>query len=150
MNVKTGTKPIQYVAVKAIIKQGGKILVLQQSGEAAVDGANRYHPPGGIVEPGEHLREALLREVREEIGLDASVGSILSVEEWRVNIRGDDCQFFGVFFDCTLLTPDRISLQATEAASFAWIGSGDLPKFDILEPSLSVIKKALAQNHVSM
>jgi 8-oxo-dGTP pyrophosphatase MutT (NUDIX family) len=57
----------QRIAAKAIIKNSeGQVLVLRQSFEKAVDGAGLYHPPGGIVEPGEILRETLKREVKEE------------------------------------------------------------------------------------
>jgi 8-oxo-dGTP diphosphatase len=144
MKVKSSGGPIQCVAAKAIIVHDGAVLVLQQSSESAVDGAGRYHPPGGIVEPGEHLREALLREVKEEAGLDVEIGEVLAVEEWRVNIRGEDCQFFGVFYACTLTGESEVKLQAAEAAGYAWVTVGTLGDYDILEPSLSVIKRVLS------
>lgn len=132
----------QCVAVKAIIKQDGKVLVLKQSPEAAVENANRYHPPGGMVEPGESLHQALVREVNEETGLEVQIGAILAVEEWQANIRGEQCQFFGIFYACQTAT-GQVALDQDEAVGFAWIGAQDLASIDIIEPSLSVIKRAL-------
>ena len=125
----------QCVAAKAIIKHGGKVLVLRQSSEAAVDNANRYHPPGGIVEPGESLRQTLAREVTEETGLQVDIGKILTVEEWRVTIRGEACQFFGAFFECHLLSDDDIKLDE-ESSGFAWVDLDGLAGLDVVEPSL--------------
>jgi len=144
MSVKSNNELTQCIAAKAIIEQDRKILVLKQSGEASVDGANRYHPPGGIVEPGEHLQEAVVREVYEETGMNVMVGDVLSVEEWRVTIRGEGCQFFGVFFKCSLQDQHEITLQEAEASGYAWVGLEELSTIDILEPSLSVIRKVLA------
>ena len=144
MSVKATNGPVQCIAAKAIIRQGDKVLVLKQSADADVDGANRYHPPGGIIEPGEHIHEALAREVREETGLEVEIGEIISLEEWRVNIREEDCQFFGAFFSCNLKTRNTIQVQETEASGYAWVSLNDLAKVDILEPSLSVIRKVLS------
>jgi 8-oxo-dGTP diphosphatase len=144
MSVKSRDTPTQCIAAKAIIEQDHKVLVLKQSGETVVDGANRYHPPGGIVEPGEHLLEAVAREVYEETGMNVVVGDVVSVEEWRVTIRGEDCQFFGVFFKCSLRDQHKITLQEAEASGYAWVGLEELSTIDILEPSLSVIRKVLA------
>jgi len=56
-------------SVYAIIIKSGKILLSKQ-----LDG---YDFPGGGVELGETLEEALVREVKEETGLDAKVGKLI-------------------------------------------------------------------------
>jgi 8-oxo-dGTP diphosphatase len=135
---------IQYIAAKAIIIHDGRVLVLRQNDDPAVSGYGRCHPPGGIVEPGEKLRETLAREVQEECGIDVEIGEVVSVEEWEADIRGDHCMFVGVFFRCKLTGEADIKLQAEEAQQAVWVGPDDLESVEILEPSLSVIRRVLS------
>jgi 8-oxo-dGTP diphosphatase len=55
-----------YLAVSAAILREGKVLVVRRARQPAL---NLYSLPGGAVELGETLREAVVREVREETGL---------------------------------------------------------------------------------
>ncbi len=136
--------PIQCIAAKAIIRNNeGKILILKQSLEKEVDGAGRYHPPGGIVEPGEKLRESLIREVYEETKLEIKIDKVISVEEWQANIRGDNCYFVGVFFECSL-SGGALDTHNEETAGFAWVDKNNFSDYDVLEPSRSVIQASLA------
>lgn len=63
-------------AVYGLIIKKGKILLLsnRQTG--------KYILPGGGIEIGEHIEEALIREVFEETGLTVSVGDLLTVEDY--------------------------------------------------------------------
>jgi 8-oxo-dGTP diphosphatase len=64
----------------ALIRQGEHILLVQQ--QAPRDPAPFWALPGGRVEPGELLHEALIREVREETGLEVSgIGPLLYVAQ---------------------------------------------------------------------
>ena len=64
----------------AVVRQGENILLVQQQGPN--DPAPFWALPGGRVEPGELLHEALIREVREETGLEvASIGLLLHVTQ---------------------------------------------------------------------
>jgi 8-oxo-dGTP diphosphatase len=56
-----------YLAVSAAIIRDGKILVVRRARKPAL---NLYTLPGGAVETGETLTEAVRREVREETQLD--------------------------------------------------------------------------------
>lgn len=56
-----------FLAVSAAIVRDGKVLVVRRARKPAL---NFYTLPGGGVEIGETLSEAVMREVREETGLD--------------------------------------------------------------------------------
>lgn len=58
--------------VAALIERDGKILVCQRRRDGRF--GLLWEFPGGKVEPGETPEEALLRELREELGVDAMVG----------------------------------------------------------------------------
>ncbi len=63
------------VIARGVCVQGGKILLCRAKG-----GATTYLP-GGHIEFGETGRQALVREVKEELGVDAETGAFLGVVE---------------------------------------------------------------------
>lgn len=89
------------VACKALIVRDGKVLIIRESGQYD-EGTNegKYDVPGGRVTPGEQFAESLRREVREEVGLDATVGRPVLVAEWRPVVRGTQLQIVGIYFAC--------------------------------------------------
>ena len=66
------------VCVGAIVRAGDCILMIERSHDP---GVGRWSVPGGRVEAGETLSEALAREVREETGLDVEAGDLVGVVE---------------------------------------------------------------------
>jgi ADP-ribose pyrophosphatase YjhB (NUDIX family) len=62
------TRP--FLAVSAAIFRDGKVLVVRRARKPAL---NLYTMPGGVVEAGETLAEAVAREVREETSLEIEV-----------------------------------------------------------------------------
>ena len=62
------TRPI--VGVGAVIMHEGKLLLVKRGVEPA---RGKWSIPGGVVELGEMVRDAVIREVREECGLDIKI-----------------------------------------------------------------------------
>ncbi|MEU5398554.1 (deoxy)nucleoside triphosphate pyrophosphohydrolase [Streptomyces sp. NPDC005963] len=63
------TDPV--VVVAAAVYDGGRMLAARRS--APADVAGRWELPGGKLEPGESAEDGLLRELREELGVEAEI-----------------------------------------------------------------------------
>ncbi len=63
--------------VAALIVREDKILICQRTAEQTMP--LKWEFPGGKVEPGEELRAALRRELDEELGIDATIGTRVTV-----------------------------------------------------------------------
>lgn len=83
----------------------GRILLLQRS-----DGENLWGFPGGAIEPNERAADAIVREVREEIGLEVEPVELIGVysapEFAFAYPNGDRVQPVLVFFECRVVGGD--------------------------------------------
>ncbi|WP_313770641.1 NUDIX domain-containing protein [Bacillus sp. S/N-304-OC-R1] len=70
------------VGVKAVIVNEEKALIVKRSNNAQIDGGS-WEPVGGKLEFGEDLHSALLREVKEEVGLDIEIQKILYASTFK-------------------------------------------------------------------
>lgn len=69
---------MKLVAAAVIISKGRVLLARRKPGESH---QGFWEFPGGAVEPGETLEECLARELREELGLPATVGDVIAENE---------------------------------------------------------------------
>ena len=126
-------KTIEVVA--AIIIKGGKVFATQR-GYGQWRGWWEF--PGGKIEGGECLQEALVREIREELDAEIEVKELLETVEWDY----PDFHLTMHCFLCSLLS-DSFHLNEHEAA--AWLTPDTLqsvrwlPADDILLDRISVL-----------
>ncbi|MGA2354172.1 MAG: NUDIX hydrolase [Terriglobales bacterium] len=105
--------------------------------------------PGGVLECGETLREAVAREVFEETGLRVESSAMLGVYE-RV-IRGDDTRvrYHYVLIDF-LCHPVGGDLKAgSDAADVRWFTQEELPDLNLAHDTNDVVLKGLARGNIS-
>ena len=128
------------VGVGAVIVKDGRVLLIRR-GQAPLLG--EWSLPGGVVECGETLRQAMIREAREETGLVVETAELLGVYE-RV-IRSDDgrVRYHYVLIDF-LCRPVAGDLMAgSDAADVRWFGSEELDALKLPRDTREVIEKAL-------
>lgn len=94
---KENKKPLpHHTIVAGVIRKGARIVIDRRKDEGLLGGLWEF--PGGKVEPGETLRDALVREVREEIGISVEVGRELAVvrhaySHFRITLHAFECRF---------------------------------------------------------
>jgi 8-oxo-dGTP diphosphatase len=72
------------VAVKGIVINKGKMLITKRAENDEVGGGT-WECPGGKIEFGEELEAALVREIKEEAGIDVTVDRILFAVTFKTN-----------------------------------------------------------------
>jgi 8-oxo-dGTP pyrophosphatase MutT (NUDIX family) len=102
--------------------------------------------PGGTMEVGETIRQCVIREVKEETGLDIDVVSLVGIySDPRYVIEyanGEVRQQFSVCFYCR--PRSGILMSSPESIEVAWFDLADLPAIE-LQPSIALrIQHALS------
>lgn len=105
-------------AVGAIVLHQGAILLVKRDHEPA---RGQWSLPGGRVRTGESLDEAVIREVREETGIDVSIDGLCGVAERIVRDDEGDIEFHYVILDyyATALATDV--KPGDDAADVRWV-----------------------------
>jgi 8-oxo-dGTP diphosphatase len=105
--------------------------------------AGRWTLPGGVVDAGESLAAATVREIREETGLDILVGPMVEVYEHIERDGGGRTRFHHVIVDYACRACGGTLRAGDDAADVALADPGDLDRWTLTEATRSVIAKAL-------
>ena len=87
--------------------------------------------PGGFCEAGEHPVETVVRETREETGLDVEVGEYLGtwVEVYADDASDADAEILNVaYYTAVLAGDDRPRLDPAEVSELGWFAWDELPQ----------------------
>jgi 8-oxo-dGTP diphosphatase len=121
--------------VRAIILQGNSLLLIHR-----VKGERVYWVfPGGGVEMGESIQDAMAREVQEELGVKVSVGDVFT--EHQLNAQSEEGEQREIFLFCNILSGELGSGTGPEFRQgtgyegtyiFEWVRISDLTSLDVL------------------
>lgn len=118
-------EPVTIWVAAGVLLKGERVLLAQRHADDTLGGLWEF--PGGKIEPGEAPREALRRELREELGIDVRVGEVLEL----CFERGPGPAIALVFF-AVHLREDSPQPTAVDVADWRWV----LPQ-DIVDEELT-------------
>jgi 8-oxo-dGTP diphosphatase len=121
------------IVVAALIQDKGRLLICQRR-------RDQRHPlkwefPGGKVEPGEPPREALKRELSEELEIEATIGPEIVRYEHRYPANKPILLIF------YLVNEFRGALNNRIFARTLWESPAQLPSYDFLDGDIDFVRR---------
>jgi mutator protein MutT len=126
------------VGVGAIIICNGKILLEKRKSEPAKE---KWSIPGGLVELGENTEEAVIREVREETGLEVEKPQLIDVID---NISLDEkgkIKYHFVILDYFVKLKGGELKAADDAEELVWVALDETEKYDLTKTLKAFIQR---------
>lgn len=118
------------LAVGAVVVDGERLLLVQRD---RAPGSGTWAVPGGHVEAGETLAEAVTRELREETGIEGMCGALIGWSE-LIDV-GDQTHVVVLDFEVTLLASSD-PVAGGDARDARWVPLGDVGELH-LAPGLA-------------
>ena len=126
------------VAVGAIIQRNNQILLVRR---ATAPGLGRWAIPGGVVELGEPVRDAIKREGEEETGLIIQVNDILGIVDRVVYDDDRKIRYHYVIIDFHAHTIGGALKRSPEVLDLRWVNMNNLDKYDVPGDLLSIMRE---------
>ena len=127
----TSTLPYKQIGVAVIWNQSGQILIDKRKIGGALGGLWEF--PGGKIEQGETVADCIVREIREELAIDITVGEyLISIEHtyptFQITLIVHHCQYIGG-------TP-----QPIESDEIRWVEVSELNKYEFPAANVAIIR----------
>ncbi len=130
------------VGVGAAVVDAGRILLARRGKEP---GRGQWTFPGGAVELGESVKDAVRREVREETGLEIELERVLVVVD-RIEHDADGRVLYHFIIIDYVARPVGGSLQAgDDADGVLWADLADLDRMQMTEPAREIARTLLRE-----
>ncbi len=117
----------------AVIVRGDRVLLTQRPRGTHLE--DHWEFPGGKVEPDEDPREALARELREELGVESTVGEIVECTFWRYSTKS----VLLLFFRATLA--EGADIQHLGVSDHKWTSADELSSLEMPPADVPIVAR---------
>ena len=129
------------VGVGAAVLRGDQVLIVQRGRQPAY---GLWSVPGGLVELGESLHDAVRREAREEAGLEIEIIDVVAVLDRVIPDPKGQVEYHYVLIDFLCRCEMGEPLPGSDALDCRFVSLADLPRYPLTTGSLAVVHKALS------
>jgi 8-oxo-dGTP diphosphatase len=129
------------VGVGAIIIENSRVLLVKRAHPPL---QAQWSIPGGVLETGELVREAAIREAREETGLIVEPADLLGVYDRVLRNPEQRVQYHYVLIDFLCRRIGGELAADSDAAEVRWFTREELPTLRLAEDTIDVIRKGFA------
>jgi len=116
------------VGVGVVIIKDGKILLEKRKYEP---GKGKWSIPGGLVELGENVEQTVIREVKEETGLDVEKPEHIDVVDNVVRHENGEVKYHFVIIDYFVKLKGGTLKAASDAEELKWVALNEVEKYDL-------------------
>jgi mutator protein MutT len=126
------------VGVGAIVLDGNKVLMVKRGNDP---GKGKWSFPGGLVNLGEEVREAVKREVKEETGLSIKTGDIAGVIDVVLKDNDGRVQYHYVIIAFFATRKSGEISPKSDAEDVKWIHLQDLNSLNVTKTAINLLKQ---------
>ncbi len=130
------------VGVGAVVWNGQQVLLERRGQPPAQD---TWALPGGLIELGETAEEAVVREVREECGIEIRPGPVLGLFEPIQRDPDGRVRYQFVVIDFLAYYVSGILSIGDDAAEARWVAPNELAQYELTPLARDMIDRALRQ-----
>jgi ADP-ribose pyrophosphatase YjhB (NUDIX family) len=127
------------VGVGGVIIEGEQVLLVKRASEPL---RGQWSLPGGLVETGERLAEAVRREMLEETGLHVRVEKMLKIVERITRDEQRRVRFHYVLADFLCRTERGVARAGSDVSEVHWARREEVRGFGVREAAVRVIERA--------
>ena len=128
------------VGVGGVVVRDGRALIIRRAHEPR---RGEWSIPGGTVEVGERLTDAVQRELVEETGLEVTVGPIIETFDRIHRDLDGRIRYHFVIIDFVCHAPAGEPVAGTDALEVAWVRPEELQAYGVNPHAAAVIRKGL-------
>lgn len=129
------------VGVGAVVLDGELVLLVKRGGGTL---PGKWSIPGGLVELGETTREAVVREVAEECGLEIELVDVCGVLDRVVRDSEGRVRYHWVLVDYLAVARGGTLCAGDDAADARWVRVDEVEQYDTTDGLMDMIKRAIA------
>lgn len=129
------------VGVGAVVIRDGQVLLVQRAQEPL---SGKWTLPGGAVELGETLEEAVVRELREETGLEVRVLELVEAFERIARDESDRPRYHYVLLDYLCVPVSGDLLAGSDVSAAVWARPEEFARYQVSEKARTICEKGLA------